>query len=411
MAAEDRPSPIGSLPNFESPASRGHRMDLLQRAGDLKPMLVDFAMSPRFEDELAAMVEQQYSDRLIDESLSSIVIDSFVLQHRLSSGRTVVEEFVAEHPELTAAERDMLLGWRDVVNGPFEIVGKQRDAIVLLSLIDDLTYRTRSNLGRGPFWRLKKGMFLFGRLVRTGDDWMISGNPIAFPASSRENMLVIAAEMTLEYPKAAFRNPVKLAEARRTTARQREAFVGLFGTDLIVVPGIDLPDKVDMFYRELSRRARPDDAEPPEPPPMEYPDDLLDADTAAIHFVEGEGLSFYANYHLLDELFSNPALISRRRYRESLADCLSAPRISPELLRRMAGRDPGKTNAVFAKFLRRKFSWDTDGEALLREHKPDYFDGPPVPGTVQLSSALSDALRRARQNTHPGRLSETGGPR
>jgi hypothetical protein len=230
---------------------------------------------------------------------------------------------------------------------------------------------------------------------------MLSGNPIGYPALFREYILVMAAEMTVSCPKAAFRNPAKLADARRTAARQREAFHDLFGTDLIVVPGIELPEKVDSFYRELNRRVRPDDPEPPAAPPIDYPDDLLNAETAALHFVDGEGLSFYANYHLLDELFTNPALISRRRYRESLSDCLNAPEISPELLRRLAARDPGKTDAVFAKFLRRKFSWGTDGEALLREYKPDHFDGPRMPTTVKLSKELSDALQRGRTASGP----------
>jgi hypothetical protein len=38
-----------------------------------------------------------------------MVLDHFALQHQLRSGNTVVEAFVAAHPELTGAERDMLL--------------------------------------------------------------------------------------------------------------------------------------------------------------------------------------------------------------------------------------------------------------------------------------------------------------
>ena len=59
----------------------------------------------------------------------------------------MVEAFVAAHPELTDAERDMLLGWQDVVEGIFEITGKDRDAVVLFNFVDELTYRARSNLG------------------------------------------------------------------------------------------------------------------------------------------------------------------------------------------------------------------------------------------------------------------------
>jgi hypothetical protein len=65
---------------------------------------------------------------------------------------------------------------------------------------------------------------------------------------------------------------------------------------------------------------------------------------------------------------------------------------------RLAVRDPAKASAVFARLLKRKrgFSWETDGEQLLRQHKPSYFDGTLLPRTVSLSEPLSRAL----QHTH-----------
>ena len=58
-----------------------------------------------------------------------------------------------------------------------------------------------------------------------------------------------------------------------------------------------------------------------------------------------------------------------------------------------------KASTVFAKLLKRKrgFSWDADGEALLRQHKPGYFDGTQLPRTVVLSGPLSKALQDAQQ--------------
>jgi hypothetical protein len=373
-------------------------MDLVKRAGQLKPMLVDYAMSPLFERELSAVIAQNFPDMIVDdEAMFSMVLDHFALQHRLRSGTTVVEAFVAAHPELTEAERDMLLGWRDVVESMFEVTGKDRDAVILFNFVDELTYRALSNLGRAPFRRLKKGSIVVGRLVPVGEVWMVSGHLAYFPASARGEMLAIAAEQALNNPEAVFRNPGKLAEARKLVAEQHDAFVGLFGTDLIVVPGIEVPDKVEEFNRHWAHLVRPD-AEPPEPVPMDFPDDILDAGSVAIHFVADEGMSFYPNYHLLEELFSNPALIARRPYREALSGCLRDPDISPEPLQRLAARDPAKASKIFTKLLKRKrgFSWEADGEALLRQHKPGYFDGTQLPRTVVLSESLAKALRDAR---------------
>jgi len=197
-----------------------------------------------------------------------------------------------------------------VIEGLFEVKGKDRDAAVLFNLVDELTYRAQSNLGPQAFRKLKKGMIIIGRLVPIGEVWMVSGNLSAYPASARDEMLV------------------------------------------------------------------------------------------AIHFVEGEGMSFYPDYHLLEELFGNPALIARRRYRETLSGFLYDPDTSPEPLRQFAARDPAKANKVFTRLLKHKgFSWDADGEALLRELKPSYFDGTLYPRTVVLSEPLSKALRDARHLT------------
>jgi hypothetical protein len=45
-------------------------VDLVERAGDLKPMLVDFAMSPRFDRELSAVIARNFPDGVVtDESV------------------------------------------------------------------------------------------------------------------------------------------------------------------------------------------------------------------------------------------------------------------------------------------------------------------------------------------------------
>jgi hypothetical protein len=89
-------------------------------------------------------------------------------------------------------------------------------------------------------------------------------------------MLAAAAEQAMRHPEAVFRNPAKLAEARRILAKHHQAFVDLFGVDLIIVPGIEVREKVEAFHRHLAQQARPG-AEPPEIPALDLPDDLLSA--------------------------------------------------------------------------------------------------------------------------------------
>jgi hypothetical protein len=119
---------------------------LIERSAELKRDLVDFACSPRLERTLAAAVLEAGLDEL-EKADAISTIDWFALQYRMRDGRTVVDRFVASRPDLDAADREMLLGWRDPVEGIFEIRSKDRDAMILLNLIDDLEYRTYSNMG------------------------------------------------------------------------------------------------------------------------------------------------------------------------------------------------------------------------------------------------------------------------
>jgi hypothetical protein len=96
---------------------------LIGRSAELKRDLVDFACSPRLQRSMAAAIVEAGLEE-IDEGDAIGTIDRFALQYRLPDGQTVVDRFVASRPDLAAADREMLLGWRDPVEGIFEIRGK-----------------------------------------------------------------------------------------------------------------------------------------------------------------------------------------------------------------------------------------------------------------------------------------------
>ena len=99
--------------------------DLINCAADLKGELVAFAQGPRFARRLDALLSDAADRRgHLDESAVVLTIDHFALQYRFPDGRAVVERFVTQrHPPLSDDEQAMVLGWRDVVEGCFEVVG------------------------------------------------------------------------------------------------------------------------------------------------------------------------------------------------------------------------------------------------------------------------------------------------
>ena len=361
-------------------------------------MLVHFALSERFDRELATVLERAFPDGVIrDETALTMVLDHFALQYKLISGDTVLDHFVMAHPELSPGERDMLLGWKDVVEGVFEVRGKDKDALILFNVIDELTYRTRSNMGKTVFRPIKKGMFVVGRLVPVGDDWMISGNPAVFPAKNRDVILAQAAELSMRSPESVFRNPEKLATARRILAEQRELFIELYGDELIVVPGSALSEQVNAFWRAVAAKAQPE-AEPTTQTDLALPDEVTAAETVAIHFDPDTGLSFYVDFGLLQEAFDNPALIIRQRYRETLTGYLRDDDIPPAPIRLLAERDPEKASLRLPEAAqKREFSWDQQGESLLRKYKARYFDTPQLPSNVPVGEEMARHFRNLKR--------------
>lgn len=369
---------------------------LLRRAGDLKGELVAFSQQPRF-DRAAMGFLARYGNGLEDagDQRWTLLWDCFVLEHRLADGRTLVEQFVQDRPDLPEVERDMLLGWRDVVQGPFEVQRRDGSALLVESLVDDLTYRVRSNMGTAVFQRMPRRSYVIARLVAVGDEWMLSGPVQALRARERDFAYQLALDMSMRTPEAVFRNPEKLALAWKHQRADRVRFVEFFGADLLVVPGEQAQERLDSYYTYCRDTILgPDPKDVPPAVSVSLPPDMTDAETVALIYDETDGLGFYADFGVVEEAFANPDLLRRRRWRELTLSYLEDDGVEPMVLRRLAARDPEKASAVFRRLLKRpRIDWTRDGEALLREVKPGYFDRPPRPRVSPVSERLAEFAR------------------
>ncbi|WP_084757081.1 hypothetical protein [Micromonospora cremea] len=326
-----------------------------------------------------------------------ILWDYFVLEHRLRDGRTVVEQFVAAHPELSEPEHRMLLGWRDVVQGPFEVQKRDGATLVVVNLVDDLTYRVRSNMGPSVFRRTPRRSFLLARLVAVGEEWMISGPMSVWRAQERGVAYQMALEVSLRAPEAVYRNPEKLAQAWELQHQDRDRFVRFFGSDLVVVAGDQVADRMTDFYAfcraEVSGTSSSTVAV--DETVFELPPDVVDAETVAMLYDEVDGLGFYAEFGLVEAVFADPDLLRRRRYREHTLAYLQDDSVDPLVLRRLAAPDPERASVVLRRLLRKpRFDWTRDGEELLRAYKPEHFRRAPRPRVSPVSERLAAHARR-----------------
>lgn len=375
---------------------------VLDRAGELKRMLVAYSQQPRYDRVWQQILDRHGSPEVLwDEHRMMALWDYLVLEHRLANGRTVVEQFVDAHPELSDQERAMLLGWRDVVQGPFEVQRRDGPALITVNLVDELTYRLRANTGPSVFRRISRGSFLIARVVAVGDEWMLSGPTSVLRPRDRDAAHQLAAEMSMRTPEAAYRNPDKLATAWQHQQHYRESFIQFFGSDLVLVPGHKAAQQLDEFWSYCRDNAAAGDAPAGSDgdggslPPTELPPEMVESETVALIFDREDGLGYYAEYGLAQAAFADPGLLRRRRHRETVLSYLHDDSVPPTVLRRLADQDADKASIVFRRLLKRsRFDWRTDGEELLRRYKADHLAQPRRPQFCPLSPRLAEHVQR-----------------
>lgn len=389
--------------------------DLVERSGDLKRELIEFSHQRRFDRPARKAVEERFGRYpVLSEEEAINFQDWFALQARLPDGRTVVEHFVAAHPELPEQERAMLLGWRDVVEGLFEVKRRDGEALLLDNLVDDLAYRARANVGPAIFSGIPRGSFVTARLVPIADEWLLSGATTLLPASGRAEVYQTALELSAQFPALVFRNPEKLAQGWELQREERRSFVDFFGSDTVVLPGREVGEQMQAFMRYRTYEARDADgttaAERAQkahgvlPPEVDHPTppEFLAAETVGMIYDEIEGLSYFIDFGAFADVFANPNLAADRERRQVVRLYLEDDSVSPLPLRRMAERDPERASQVFQRVLQRpRFSWERDGEALLRKHKAWFYEQPQLPTAMPVSDRLARAARITAPRDHP----------
>jgi hypothetical protein len=288
-------------------------------------------------------------------------------------------------------------------------------------------YRAQANVGPAIFRQMPRGSFLVARLVPLGDEWLLSGASTLLPAAGRAEVYQMAVELSTRFPEMVFRNPDKLAQAWELQREERRHFIDFFGSDLVVVPGREIAARMRAYdhYRTYEARdaagktaaERAREAHASEPPELDFPlpDDFAAAETIGMIYGEEEGLNFYVNFGTVAETFANPELAAARQHRRAVLDYLKDESISPLPFRRLAAADPERASQVFQRVLRQpRFSWDRDGEALLRKHKASFFEQPLLPSVMPLSDQLARAAmseperERARPDYRPARRQKKG---
>jgi hypothetical protein len=350
---------------------------LLKRSSDLKRQLVGFATQSRFEEHLNPLLNDvATSDGQMTEPEFIQVLDAFIMQHRFKDGSGLIDRFLqSRRRELDDADARLLLGWKDPVQGVFQLSGTEGEAAILDNLIDDMVYRAYSNTGK-PVVELGPDIaFVTARLAPlTEDSWVVSGSVQTFPREASREVARTAIEMAAKYPEFVFRNPEKVRLGWERMAEDRERFIAMFGADEVVAPPADAQARLSSYYGNAE---------------FTLPDSLTEHDTVGLIFDPNDGLMLLPGYGTLHELFADPRLLADADHVEALRGYLKSDSIGPAPLRRLAAAYPATTDELLGRFLHKPaFQWAKDGEALLQKNKAWYFAREPKPSVSVISDQL-----------------------
>ncbi|MEW1890265.1 MULTISPECIES: hypothetical protein [unclassified Streptomyces] len=381
---------------------------LLRRSAELKEDLVAFGKSRPFARFLDPLLSEAVGpDGVWDETTATNVIDHFLLQYRLPDGNTVADRFVSRRTALTDADRQMVLAWRDPVEGLFEVRDRRGDSLLLLNLLDDLEYRAYTNAGPTALRGVTKGGFLCARLAALAPvpgAWLFSGAMSSYPRTAVSEIAAAALDLATSRPDLVFRNPEKVEQGWHSMREDRASFVEFFGTDELILTPEEAEDRMNVYYRHRHHAAgagrntgspRGGRHAVPGLPLFTLPPELARAETVGVIYDQVDGLNFYADYGSLRDLFANPDLPGRARHQDLLRTYLRDESITPLPIRRLTAAHARTVDMVFRKLLRRPdFSWNEHGDALLRRRKPWYVEAEQRPGVSVVGDRLSELLRR-----------------
>ena len=203
-------------------------------------------------------------------------------------------------------------------------------------------------------------------------------------------MLQAALELSLRRPDLAFRNPEKLERGWKLQRWERGRFIEFFGADLVVLQGSEIAERIDAYWRWRAPQTM--SGEKPQRGSESYdfrrvdlPRHLLEAETVGVIYDEVEGLTFLVEFGLVEAVFEDPGLLADRQHRRAVLGYLNDESVSPLAFRRLARRNNENASRVFQRLLNKlTFSWQRDGEAMMRRRKAAFFARPVLPRVTPL---------------------------
>ena len=159
------------------------------------------------------------------------ITDDFVCQeHTAWSGLSAVD-LLADVLDVAEDRREEVRSWERRHAAPYRVVSASSDALTLLNLVNDASYKVRIDADPAPF---VKGIVVIGALAPWNGEWYWSGKQQLFEEGAVDSGKL--KQLYLEKsPKIVYRYcPDRLEKARSAIRRHHQEFLELHGSDFVI---------------------------------------------------------------------------------------------------------------------------------------------------------------------------------
>jgi hypothetical protein len=392
----------------------GIARETLSLMGDIKSALITFSRRPEFSGEMKAALKRRFGEPKRPDSEDEWVSfqDWFTLQHKLEDGETIAGRFVENNKHAMSKDvRELILGWRDVIEGFFEVKGRTGSSLYMKNLINEQEYEVFPTVSMVDF-EVKPGDFLFARIVPAKGFYIFSGSAAIFEwdgsDDQRATMYKSAMDLQMQHPGMAFKdNEEKLQKSYESVRRQYEDFVHHFGSDEVFGTGKEILHKYQGFFDYLVfEKKDPASGQPAalaferktgkpyQPLIAKLPEPVLNSQDVGMLCDPVEGLSFLLDYQHFIDIFKHPdRYLGKSETEEIVMGYLESDSISDIPFRRIAKKFPDNFSRVLAYYLDQEVFSSSQINDLMREFKPESFNK--LPGIVTILDAEMAKLARS----------------
>ena len=378
----------------------------IDRAAALKGELVAYASGPGFVRLLEAEMLDAAPHTDDPQDAWVTAVESMIYDRPERGGKTLIERYLLGHKQLAPEDRLLLEGWRDrALYGVFEVASRKGDRLMLVNLVDELGYETYSTMGAAAIRPASPGNYVVTRVVPVGDAWLLSGIQRLFTKRDRTLVGSLVAGLIENDPTGPFRNAAKRELALEINRTHHGIFLSLFGADAVAGTGRDVAEHYRRFIRECNARILADMPEATDRVGLDaapdladgiFPDDLLAADDVVLLNHPVKGVGFYQDHARVEDAHRAPPSRPKAQGVRLVRNYLDDETIPAYVLARLAAAYPDTVDRLYRLVLRRpEFRWESDGDALLRERKPAWYDTADIPDLMLLPAIAIEAMRDA----------------